>query len=220
MNRKKGYTAIELLIAVSIFAVLIVALVVLLRSSRTETDFMTEKLLSRQEARLAFRKMCNEVRESSKLVLPDGDIHFDRSKYIYQFTSDNPGPDERYGPPTNVFCAKNYYGEMVSYYYYHETEDNDIDENGVWDKNQLRRLNLTQRAIEPATKAEIVAQGVCADNAKPSIFSISRSFPGKAPSSVLIKLSVQKQGLDDSKKYYSLISSVYLRNVGPLVEKE
>jgi len=220
MVRKRGYTAVELLIAVAIFAALIIVLVNLLRSSRTETDYMVEKIASRQEARIAFRKMCNEIREGKKLILPDNDIHFRKSDYIYKFTSDNPDLDERYGPSTNLLSIENYYGEIISYYYYHETEENDIDGNEKWDKNQLRRLNLTQRTKEPGTEAEIVVQGVCAYNTKPSIFSIARSYPGKAPSSVFIKLSMQEPSLEDSKNYYTLVSSVYLRNVSPLVEKE
>lgn len=218
MPKRRGFTIVEILIAITVLALLMITVIRLMTGSRKETTQAMGKLASRQEARLAFRKMCNEVREASKLILPDNDIHYATEKYVYKYKKANPDPEEnpetdgRYGPPTNSLFIENYEGEIISYYYYHEEDGN---------QHQLRRLDMTKRAKEPDTKSTVVAKGVRAEKDSSSIFRVARCFPGKQPSSVLIKLSIQEEGLSEEKKtYYSLMSSVYLRNVGPLVRKD
>ena len=220
MNTKKGYTIVEIIVAVGIFALLMVVLIQFLRTGPRDTDRVMGKMTSRQEARLAFRRMCNEIREATNVILPDNDIHFKQAEYIYKYQSSDPGPDEHYGPSINSLFIESFKGDIISYFFYHEAEGSDLDGNGRCDANQLRRLNITKRVKDPSVRARIVARGVRADSTSPSIFTIARYFPGKQPSSVTIKLSILEQKKDEAENYYSLLSSVFLRNVGHLVENE
>jgi len=215
--RLKGYSLVEIIIAVTILALLVGVLVQLLRSGRKESDFMTGKLAARQEARLAFRRMCNEIRESMRMILPDDLIHYDTNSFVYKYTSDNPASDERWGPATNTIFIENFTGEIISYYYFHEPEGRDLDGNGVRDQHQLRRLNMTSKAADSSTRAEIIARGVNADAANPSLFTVARYYPGKQPGSIFIKLSVrERDDKEETSPLFNLVSSVFLRNVEQL----
>jgi len=201
-----GFTLVEVLIAISVLALFIIAGLAVLQQGQKEASVMSGKLMAQTGARYAFLEMCKEIREATVMVLKNKDHELDiEDEYKIKSDSQSEISKARYGPPTNYLIIEDFNGEIVMYYYA---------------QGELRKRNYTlEDKIKDKEKYDkVILKGVIANDTKPSIFSVARYFPGKQPSSVLITLNIQEeQGSKD--KVLSLVSSVFLRNVQPFLEE-
>ena len=189
---------------------MVVTAVVILRSGRKESSHVLQKIASQQETRLAFRRMCNEIRQGTRLILPENDCPLKDDTYHY--LEENDDRHVHYGDAANCLMFENYEGDIISYFLYEHQ-----DAAGEVTGRELRRLNVTRRFEEASEQSRVVARGVKASALTPSVFTVGKAYPGKQLSSVLVKLSIRESDEEDNERAYTLVSSVFLRNLEPLV---
>lgn len=216
----RAFTLVELLVAGGIFILLLGTVITLYVQGRKEAEEAPEVLFASQEARLAMKRISNELREAVRLVLPDDDVNFetDTKKYIYKIS--DPSSGERYGPSSNTIVFENFDGNIITYYFWVDSEKR--GEEGGNLIGQIRQANLTERINNPQgeTRYDVVARNIVVEQEEssilPSIFTVAKYFPGKQPSSVRIQLDVLEKKSEDSDtadRCYSLVTNVFFRNL-------
>ncbi|MDP7421737.1 MAG: type II secretion system protein [bacterium] len=206
-----GFTLIELVVAMAVVTLVIVVAFNLFIGGTKESTVMIDKMAAQQETRLAFRRMCDEIKMGRKLVLVENALPFRPSDYRYD--KNNESKQVQYGPSANFIFFENFDGDIISYFLY-----TILDEEKKVANRELRRLNVSRRMEKTDERSRVVATGVVAKNEKPSIFTIAKAYPGKQLSSVLVKLTVRESHKLPDRRSYSLITSVFLRNLDRSVE--